>query len=70
MTPSSLLVVREPFTGRVGKDEYEFTEGELIEANHPAVAKWPDAFRAPELHYPVRPDIEEATAAPGKKRNR
>jgi len=70
MAQTTILVVRESFVGRVGKDEYDFHKGELIESSHPAVAKWPAAFDAPTLRYPVRGGVEQATRAPGEKRKR
>jgi hypothetical protein len=66
----SIVVVRESFIGRIGKDEYEFNAGDLVDSSSPAVAKWPDAFEAPVLRYPVTPQVEQATAAPGEKRRR
>jgi hypothetical protein len=65
---STLLVARESFTGTVAGVTLDLRQGDLIEATHPAVAKWPDLFDSPPLRFPVRGGIEQATAAPGEKR--
>jgi hypothetical protein len=62
---SDALIVRESFIGRVKDEERLFREGELIRANDPAVAKWPDKFGSPEFRH----EVEQATAAPGEKRH-
>ncbi len=65
----TLLVAREGFVGGLdGKDIY-IEKGDLVEADHPIVKKWPELFEAPLLRFPVR-GIEQATAAPGEKRKR
>jgi hypothetical protein len=44
-------------------------KGDLFEADHPAVRKWPHLFEAILIRYPVtRTLVEQATAGPGEKR--
>jgi len=58
----------ESFAGAIGKDQYYIVKGETFEADHPAVRKWPQFFGPVLLRYPMQPEIEQATAAPGQKR--
>jgi hypothetical protein len=49
-----------------------FRQGELIDADHPAVRKYPDHFGPVIVQHPAKrtqPSIEQATAAPGEKRD-
>jgi hypothetical protein len=65
----AVLVIADSFIGDVGGEQLTFVKGALIEADHPAVRKWPERFVAPNLPYPVkRARIEQATAAPGEQR--
>jgi hypothetical protein len=69
--PAAILVVLDSFDGEVGGETLFFRKGMLFEADHPAVKKWPTAFRPFVFPYPVRrveSRIEQATAAPGEKR--
>jgi len=49
-----------------------FRAGELVDAGHPAVRKYPDHFGPIVIHHPgkraAEPVIEQATAGPGEKR--
>jgi hypothetical protein len=47
-----------------------FRQGELIDADHAAVRKYPDHFGPILIHHQVtrRAEVEQATAAPGEKR--
>lgn len=63
---SSLLVARESFVCELNGQPFDIKEGDLIEADHPLVAKFPSQFITPHLRFP-RP-VEKATAAPGEKR--
>jgi hypothetical protein len=68
-TPQVLAVLAS-FVGNVGGEDIDFRQGELIEADHPAVKKWPESFGAVRLNHPVKrsASVEQATAAPGEKR--
>lgn len=66
--PQPILVVVTGFGCALGV----FRQGELIDADHPAVRKYPEAFGPVTIHHPVKrepePVIEQATSAPGEKR--
>jgi hypothetical protein len=64
-TPSGVLVVLQSFVGKVGAADIFFRAGESIDANHPAVKKWPALFGPQILRHG---EVEQATAAPGEKR--
>jgi hypothetical protein len=53
-----------------GCDLGTFRAGELIDADHPAVRKYPDHFGPLVIQHSIKraPVIEQATAAPGEKR--
>ena len=57
-------------TGSIDGGVIYIHAGDLIEADHPAVKKWPHCFGPIELRHPVKrePPVEQATAAPGEKR--
>jgi len=61
----SLLRARSGFIGNFDGQTIELHEGDLVESDHPIVAKWPELFEPARLRYPV---VEQATAAPGEKR--
>lgn len=50
---------------KAGK-KIDIIRGQQFESNHPAVLRWPEMFGQVENVHPV----EQATAAPGEKRNR
>jgi hypothetical protein len=58
------LVVTESFAG----DLFEFHKGEVVDADDPAAKKWPSHF-GPLVVRSYGGVIEQATAAPGEKRN-
>jgi len=69
-----ILQVTESFVGALNGHMVSFREGELIEAEHPAVRQWPEKFgpirqlhRAPRVAEPA-PVIEEATSPAARKR--
>jgi pyruvate/2-oxoglutarate dehydrogenase complex dihydrolipoamide acyltransferase (E2) component len=63
---ASLLVARESFVGGLDGKEYDVRQGDLIEVDHPLARKFKDQFTEPELRFAK---IEQATAAPGERRN-
>jgi hypothetical protein len=60
-------VVLEGFIGSVDGEERAFRTGDLVAADDPAIAKWPQFF-GPQVIGSDRPPVEQATAAPGEKR--
>lgn len=60
---AAVLVVLESFV--CGRDFYR--KGEFIDADHPAVKRWPDKFGPVHVQHRT-PRIEQATAAPGEMR--
>ena len=67
--PATILVVLDSFDGEVDGQVLNFRRGLVIQAEHPAVCKWPDKFGPMKWPYPLRESrIEMATAAPGEKR--
>ena len=70
MKSPGIVMVKEPFVGRIGKVEYDFVDGDLIAADNPAALEWPEKFAPPVLRYPVESRVEQATSAPGEKRKR
>jgi hypothetical protein len=60
------LRVLESFVGSLNGVEVEYHSGELVDADDPAVAKWPHLFA--ELQVTHRRSVEQATAAPGEQR--
>lgn len=64
----ALLVAADSFVLELNGREIAFKKGDLIEAEHPAVKKYPDLFEPIRLLYPIEDRIEQATAAPGEKR--
>lgn len=65
-----ILQVLDSFIGDLNGETVLFRQGELVEAAHPAVKRWPDKFGAiKNLHRaPAAPVIEEATSPAAKKR--
>lgn len=64
----ALLAARESFVTELAGELFDLREGDLIEADHPIVKKYPRLFEAPILRFPVKNRVEQATAAPGEKR--
>jgi hypothetical protein len=69
MTDLSMYVqARSTYHTTVGGEQYTVDRGELVHRDHPLVAQNPEQFVPVELD--VRYDVvEQATAAPGEKRN-
>jgi hypothetical protein len=63
MAGSQLLRAVSSFATTIGKTEYFVRQGEVLRADHPAVKG------RRELFEPALP-VEQATAAPGEKRQR
>lgn len=66
----TVLQARTSFTATVDGARIDFHRGDLIDADHPAVSKWPDKFGPITVQHrsPKNERIEQATAAPGEKR--
>jgi hypothetical protein len=54
-------------TKSLAGDGFEYHQGEVIEADDPAIRKWPDHFAPLVVRGQPHP-VEQATAAPGEKR--
>lgn len=68
---ADLLTANQSFVGNVNGQTLDVRKGDLFEADHPAVEKWPEMFGPVSLRFPVqRTRVEKATAAPGEKRGR
>lgn len=67
MAKAALHRVRESFVGSLDGKEVEYHTGEIVDAEDPALRKWPDAFE-PMVVREHRPVVEQATAAPGERR--
>jgi hypothetical protein len=68
-TGTGYVVALSNFTGGIGGRDLRINAGDIFREDHPAVAKWPYAFKP----MVVREDgpgarVEAATAAPGEKR--
>jgi hypothetical protein len=66
----AVLVTREAFVCELDGQQYDLKGGDLIEADHPLVKKYPDHFADPVFRFPAPGRVEQATAAPGEKRGR
>ncbi len=66
-TTDAIYVVRETFFGTLDGEEVAYYRGEAVDATDPALKKWPERF-APLTFPHRRPEVEQATAAPGEKR--
>lgn len=66
----TLYRVKESFITTIGGEEMEYQAGQLVQADDPAVKKFPHLFGELETRPRTRtsPDVEQATAAPGEKR--
>jgi len=67
----TVLQAKTSFTATVDGARFDVHRGDLIDADHPAVEKWPGYF-GPVLiqHRTSVAVVEQATAAPGEKRGR
>jgi len=66
MAKPAYYQVLEAFLGTLDGEPVEFYRGEVVEADDPALRKWPEHFGP--LIVRGRPTVEQATAAPGEKR--
>jgi hypothetical protein len=66
----SVLQARTSFTATIDGVQVAFHKGDLVDADHPAVKKWPQSFGPLKVQHrsPKGGRIEQATAAPGEKR--
>lgn len=70
---ADLVVVKEAGIIVVDGVDQIVRVGELFEADHPAVATFPNLFGPVNLRFPVKhasKRTEQATRAPGEKRKR
>jgi hypothetical protein len=69
---ADIVAAKSSFIGDVGGRAMDIRKGDLFEADHPAVAKWPALFGPVTLRFPVerKSKVEQATAGPGEKRAR
>jgi hypothetical protein len=58
------------FIADVEGETLDVRGGDLFEANHPAVKKYPKLFGPITFRFPTKGRVEQATAAPGEKRGR
>jgi hypothetical protein len=66
-TKAAFYTVRESLVGTLDGEEVEYQKGEVVDADDPALRKWPGHFE-PLVLRQHRRSIEQATAAPGEKR--
>ena len=64
MAAAKIVVARESFVAEHEGRELLVSAGTRVRAGHPLAKAHPDLFEPAE----PRPDIEQATAAPGEKR--
>lgn len=71
MAEATVLVANIDFTTRVGGVDYAVRVGNTIMSDHPLVLAHPDLFRKADARvtFPT-PRVEQATKAPGEKRDR
>jgi len=70
---ADLVIVKQAGTIVIDGVVDNVREGELFEADHPAVKQFPHLFGPITLRYPVEREskpVEQATRAPGEKRKR
>jgi hypothetical protein len=66
---TGVLVARESFVCEHDGQPCDIRAGDLFEADHPIVRRFPDHFEQPRFRFPTG-RVEQATAAPGEKRGR
>jgi len=60
------MVATLTFRANVNGYSEQFTDGEtIVDSDHPTVLEYPERFEAVRS---TRPEVEEATSAPGEKR--
>jgi hypothetical protein len=67
MAKAAYYSVRESFIGTLDGEEAEYHKGEVVDADDPALRRWPSHFE-PLIVRRYQRQIEQATAAPGEKR--
>lgn len=72
MADPIVLVATTDFSTRVKGVEYAVRVGNTIHSDHPLAKAHPDMFRpaGARVTFPTPGRIEQATAAPGEKRDR
>jgi len=50
---SNVVVAREAFVGEIRGEIFRVLKGDLFEADHPAVKKWPHLFGPVVFRFPV-----------------
>jgi hypothetical protein len=65
---TEFVQAKEAATGSVDGEPFVLTPNELFAADHPIVRAYPDFFKPLEDPHRQRPEVEQATAAPGEKR--
>ena len=66
-----ILKALEPFIAELGGETYDIRGGELFEAAHPVVKKYPKLFGPISFRFPMKKGkVEQATAAPGERRGK
>lgn len=68
--PSDIVEATQSFVGSIDGEELDVRKGDIFEADHPAVSRWPENFAPVQFRFPVKRKVEQATAAPGEKRRR
>lgn len=68
MANRAVLQALQAFVCEVNGERLPFNKGDIIEADHPAVAQAPTLFGPVTFRHPVRNRVEQATARPGERR--
>lgn len=66
MAKAAFFTVAESFVGALGGAEVEYHKGEVVDADDPALAKWPHQFVPLIVRSRM---VEQATSAPGEQRD-
>lgn len=66
----SIVSALDSFVGEISGEKLDIRKGDLFEADHPAVQRWPGMFEPVRFRFPVQGRVEQATAAPGERRKR
>ena len=61
--------VSTSFFGAFEGDGIEYHKGEVVDADDPALKHWPEYFEPLVVREHLRSRVEQATAAPGEKRD-
>ena len=60
--------VKTSFLGAVDGGAVEYHRGEVVDADDPALKRWPEYFEPLVVRTHLGGKVEQATAAPGEKR--